>query len=219
MTERFVIIKNINGITLNKPIKITKSMIKEMQELYIGNLVRVARDMSIIKMTPNSIGLVDRWTQNPYINYDDKDMFYKLGKSCVEDGMHWLLIVKDNKIYEGVHRVMALRELVARGDYTEEELEFPALDVTNDKFSEPVKIEFFKFRNNFDNISKYGMSTRYLFYNNFSGANANFMAQSSMMKHIYYEWKSKYGKEFKQHECINSYDKLMELVNDKEKYQ
>ena len=214
MTEKYVMIKNVMGDVLDTPVKFTESMIKCMQDLYLRNLVRVCKASKVIKITPNTINVVDRWTHNPYIDYDDGDMFYKLGKSCVEDGMQWLLVVKDGAVHEGIHRIITLRELVKRGDYTEKQLTFPALDITDPKFSEPVEIEFFKFRANFCKVVRFGMQTRSLWYNDFLSCQANFMAQSAMMKYIYFEWKAKYNKEFKQPECINNYDKLIKLMRE-----
>ncbi len=212
--EKFVIVKDVMGDTLDIPVTFTESMIKTMQDLYIRNLVRVCEASEVVKITPNSIKVKDRWTHNPYIDYKDNDMFYKLGKSCVENGMQWLLIIKDGYVKEGVHRVLALQELVKRGEYKEKELEFPALDITAPKFTHPVEIEFFKFRSRFEKVKQHGMNTRSLWYLDYDNADGNYMAQSAMLKYVYYEWKEKYGKEFPQPECIMNYKKLMRLINE-----
>lgn len=212
--EKYVIMRDVMGDTLDVPVKVTESQIQCMQELYIRNLVRVCEALGVAKITPMTLKVQDRWTHNPYIDYKEDDMFYKLGKSCVEDGMQWLLIIKDGAIFEGVHRIMALQELVKRGDYKDEELEFPALDISNPKFNKPVEIEFFKFRSRFQKMKRYGMYTRSLWYNDILNATGNFMSQSAMMKYIYFEWKKKYKKEYPQPECINNYDKLMEKINE-----
>jgi len=210
--DRYVIIKNAKGASLDVPVKFTETMIKEMQDLYIRNLLRVCNALKVTKITPNSINVIDRWTHNPYVDYDDESMFYKLGKSCMDNGMQWLFIVNNGEVHEGVHRLMGLRELVAKGEYTEEELTFPALDITNDKFTHPVEIEFFKFRRDFVKVGRYGLKTRSLFYNEFTTCQRNFMSQSAMMKYIYYEWEQKYGESFPQPELIMKYDKLMEAI-------
>lgn len=215
--EKHVIVKDVMGDSLDVPVKFTESMIQQMQDLYIRNLIRVCSVMKVDKITPNSIKVNDRWTHNPYIDYKDEEMFYKLGKSCIDNGMQWLLITKDGFIHEGVHRILALQELIKKGDYTEKDIELPVLNVTEDKFDKPVEIEFFKFRSNFKKVIRYGMDIRSLWYINFSGANANFMAQSAMLKYVYYEWEQKYKEGFPQPKLIMNYDLLMEKINENTK--
>lgn len=214
MEERFVIMKNVMAHELKPHVKVTESQIQCMQDMYLRNLIRICEDLGVVKITPMTLKLKDRWTHNPYIDYKDKDMFYKLGKSCVEDGMQWLLIIKDGAIFEGVHRIMALQELVKRGDYTDEELTFPALCIDKPKFSKPIEIEFFKFRNRFEKMKRYGMGKRSLWYMDLENATGNFMSQSGMMKYIYYEWKKKYGKEYPQPKLIMDYDVLQKKIKE-----
>lgn len=197
---------------LDPYVKVTELQIQCMQDLYIRNLVRICEDLGIVKITPMTLKNLDRWTHNPYIDYKDKDMFYKLGKSCVEDGMQWLLIVKDGRIFEGAHRLLGLQEVIKRGDYTDEQLTFPALCIDKVKFSKPIEIEFFKFRSRFDKMKRQGMQTRSLWYMDLPNATGNFMSQSAMMKYIYFEWKKKYGKEYPQPKCINDYDEMNRLI-------
>ena len=214
MTERFVTIKDVMGDTLETPVTVTEIQIQTMQDLYIRNLVRICEDLGVVKVTPLSLKFQDRWTHNPYINYKDPEMFYKLGKSCIEDGMQWLLIVKDGAIFEGVHRVMGLQEVVKRGDYKDEDLTLPALSLDNTKFTKPVQIEFFKFRSNFKKMKRYGMDTRSLWYLNMLDATGNFMSQSAMMKYIYFEWNAKYKKPFPQPRCIMDYDTMINKIEE-----
>jgi len=206
--------KDVMGDTLDTPVRVTESQIQCMQDLYVRNLVRICEDLGVEKVTPLSLKVQDRWTHNPYIDYKDPELFYKLGKSCVEDGMQWLLIVKDGAIFEGVHRIMGLQEVIKRGDYTDEELTLPALSLNTDKFSKPIQIEFFKFRKNFKKMNRYGMDTRSLWYLNMSDATGNFMAQSAMMKYIYFEWEKKYKTPYPQPKCIMSYDELIRLIKE-----
>lgn len=214
MNERFVVMKNVMGDVLDTPVKITEKQIQCMQDMYIRNLIRIVEDLGAVKITPMTLKNLDRWTHNPYIDYKDKEMLYKLGKSCIEDGMQWLLIVKDGRIFEGAHRLMALQELVKRGDYTDEELTLPALCIDKPKFSKPIEIEFFKFRNRFEKMKRYGMAKRSLWYMDLANATGNFMSQSGMMKYIYFEWKKKYGKEYPQPMLIMDYDILMKKVEE-----
>ena len=214
MNERFVIMKDVMGDTLETPVTVTESQIQCMQDMYIRNLIRICEDLGVVKITPMTLKVQDRWTHNPYIDYKDKEMFYKLGKSCVEDGMQWLLIVKDGAIFEGVHRVMALQELVNCGEYTDKELTLPALTLDKPKFSKPIEIEFFKFRNRFEKMNRYGMDKRSLWYMDLPNATGNFMAQSSMMKYIYFEWEKKYGTAYPQPKMIMNYDIMMQKIEE-----
>ena len=215
MEEKFIILKEARGCLLDPTVKFTESMIQKMQDVYMGNLFRICDALKVVKITPNSVGVNDRWTHNPYINYDDNDMFYKLGKNCMKNGMHWLFIIKDDKMFEGVHRILSFRELVAKNEYKEEEMNFPALDISSAKFNKPVKIEFFKFRGRFNKIHIFGMSTRHLWYKEYEGAKANFFAVSSILKYVYYHWEKKYGSGFKQPSCLMDYD---EFITEMEKF-
>jgi len=214
MSERFVTMKDVMGDTLKTPVKVTESQIQCMQDLYIRNLVRICEDLGVVKVTPMSLKFQDRWTHNPYIDYKDPELFYKLGKSCVEDGMQWLLIVKDGQIFEGVHRVMGLQEVVKRGDYKDEDLELPALDLKTTKFTKPIQIEFFKFRGRFEKMNRYKMQTRSLWYLDMLDCTGNFMSMSAMMKYVYFEWNKKYKTPYPQPECIMKYDELEKLIKE-----
>ena len=58
------------------------------------------------------------------------------------------------------------------------------------------------------------MDTRSLWYMDLENATGNFMAQSGMMKYIYFEWKKKYESEYPQPKCINNYDEMMRLIKE-----
>ena len=75
-------------------------------------------------------------------------------------------------------------------------------------------IEFFKFRGRFEKMNRYKMGTRSLWYLDMLDATGNFMAQSAMMKYIYFEWEKKYETPYPQPECIMKYDVLMKLIEE-----
>jgi len=189
-------------------------MLKEdidfIYNLYVNAVIQLATVKPIVE-----VGIFDKSPFNPkedtYNPYVKGEWLTELGTSVVENGTHWIYIVRDKKFLSGNHRIMSLRHL-AEQEILSKEHKVLAIDIGIDStFSKTLTIETLKAKE-IEDLEEYGLETIKIGCSNYRKWIEAVLRIPKMMKVILYKYKQETGKEYKSLPVINDIKELKRSV-------
>ena len=185
-----------------------KKDIDFIYKLYVDAVVKLASIKPIIE-----VGIFDKSpmnpkmdTINPYLNNDD-EWLTNLGMSVLENGTHWIYIVRHRRFISGNHRIMSLRHLAEKGVISREH-KVLCIDMEIDStFSPLIGIKTLKAKE-IEDLEEFGLETEKRLCRNYRGWIEAILRIPKMMKVILYNYKQETGEEYKTLSVINNIDEL-----------
>ena len=191
----------------------TKENIDFVYNLYVNAVIELGRVCPIIE-----VGIFDKSpsnlkmdTINPYLTEDD-EWLTNLGQSVIDNGTHWVYIVRNRKFVSGNHRIMSLRALAEKGTIKRDH-KVLCIDVTNSTFGKGLPIKTLRAKE-LDEIVKYGFDTIRHSCVNYKSWIEAVLRIPKMFKEVLYGYKKLTGKEYKSLLVINDIDELKRRVED-----
>lgn len=184
----------------------TKEDIETIYSIYDYNIKQLSKICKIKNTNINNITVNKReplCNDNDYIR--DREYVNNLSKSLLENGWYWLFITKNNRVYEGGHRLRALQK-----HFKNKEYKILNLDICNADFSK-IKLRA--------PLSKKTHHVKYLGldYKEYSNINRKnfqkiYIIVPKLLQNVFYMWEQKYGF-YPAHKICYEYNAFIEEID------
>lgn len=120
----------------------TEDDVRWLYDIYLWNVVNLSNHMNVLERSIFDLnplpGIPMIIPHNEFINQDHK--FNSLGEDIYQNGMFWILFVSENNmVYEGHHRVSALRAYCTKN---KTDVRVPCLQLDPAKFKEGLPVKY-----------------------------------------------------------------------------